>query len=112
MDFTKNVDFTGRAAVLAEKERGPAKRFVTFAVDAPHADVVGYEVVLKDGEPVGHVTSGGYGHWVGTSLAVGYVPAALAVDGGVFAIDILGQECRAVITARPLHDPEGARLRS
>ena len=112
VDFTKNVDFTGRAAVLAEKERGPAKRFVTFAVDAPHADVVGYEVVLKDGEPVGHVTSGGYGHWVGTSLAVGYVPAALAVDGGVFAIDILGQECRAVITARPLHDPEGARLRS
>ncbi len=66
VDFTKNVDFTGRAAVLAEKERGPAKRFVVFAVDAPHADVVGYEVVLKDGEPVGHVTSGGYGHWVGT----------------------------------------------
>ncbi|MBY0469313.1 MAG: hypothetical protein K2Q07_10085 [Burkholderiaceae bacterium] len=38
--------------------------------------------------------------------------AALARDGEVFAIDILGQECRAVITGRPLHDPEGTRLRS
>jgi dimethylglycine dehydrogenase len=58
------------------------------------------------------VTSGGYGHFVGKSLAVGYVPAALAVDGGAFAIDVLGRECPATITARPLHDPEGARLRA
>ena len=112
VDYSKNTDFCGRAAVLAEKERGPSRRFVMFQVDAPDADVVGYEVVLKDGEAVGHVTSGGYGHWVGKSLAVGYVPAALANDGEVFAIDILGQECRAVITTRPLHDPDGARLRS
>ncbi|MGG5810437.1 GcvT family protein [Falsiroseomonas sp. CW058] len=112
VDFAKEADFTGRAAALAEREKGPARRFVTFAVDAPHADVVGYEVVLKDGRPVGHVTSGGYGHWVGRSLAVGYLPAALARDGEVFAIDILGENCRAVVTARALHDPDGLRLRA
>jgi dimethylglycine dehydrogenase len=49
---------------------------------------------------------------VGKSLAAGYVPAALAKDGEVLGIDILGQECRAVVTAKALHDPEGARLRS
>ncbi len=81
-------------------------------VDAPHADVVGYEVILKDGTPVGHVTSGGFGHWVGKSLAVGYVPAELAQDGAVFAIDVLGEECRATMTARALYDPDSARLRS
>jgi dimethylglycine dehydrogenase len=112
VDFAKPVDFVGRAAVLAERERGPARRFVTFVVEAPHADVVGYEVVLKDGEPVGHVTSGGYGHWVGKSLAVGYLPAALAQDGARFHIDILGEHCPATITARPLHDPDGLRLRA
>jgi len=111
VDFTKNVDFVGRAAAIAEREKGAARRFVTFAVDAPHADAVGYEVVLKDNQPVGHVTSGGYGHWVGTSLAVGYLPTELAVHGAVFAIDILGEHCRAVVTARPLHDPDGLRLR-
>jgi dimethylglycine dehydrogenase len=110
VDFDK-PDFIGKQAAVAERELGPKKRFVTMVVDAPHADVVGYEVILKDDKPVGHVTSGGWGHWVGKSLAVGYVPAPLAVDGGVFAIDILGQECKATITATPLHDPSGARMR-
>lgn len=111
IDFAK-PDFTGKAAAAAERERGPVRRFVTFVLEAPHADVVGYEVVLKDGEAVGHVTSGGFGHWVGKSLAVGYVPAHLARDGETFAIDVLGKECRATITAKPLHDPDGTRLRS
>jgi dimethylglycine dehydrogenase len=112
VDFAKNVDFTGRAAALAERERGAKRRFVTFVVDASHADVVGYEVVLRDDRPVGHVTSGGYGHWVDRSLAVGYLPAELARDGEAFHIDILGEPCRAVVAARPLHDPEGLRLRA
>lgn len=105
-------EFVGRAAVLAEREKGPKKRFVTLVVDADHADVTGYEAICKDGAPVGHVTSGGYGHCVGKSLAVGYVPTALAKDGETFTIDILGVECAARITAQPLHDPEGKRLRS
>lgn len=112
VDFAKNVDFTGRAAVLAEREKGAAKRFVTFRVDAPHADAVGYEVIEKDGRPVGHVTSGGYGHWVGTSLACGYIPREMALDGAAFTIDILGERCRAVVLGKPLHDPEGLRLRA
>jgi dimethylglycine dehydrogenase len=111
VDFAK-PDFVGKAAAVKEKETGAKRRFVTLVVDAPHADVAGYEVILKDGEPVGHVTSGGFGHFVGRSLAVGYVPTELARDGEAFAIDILGEECRAVLTASPLHDPQGGRLRS
>jgi dimethylglycine dehydrogenase len=111
VDFAK-PDFVGKAAAVKEMETGAKRRFVTLVVDAPHADVAGYEVILKDGEPVGHVTSGGFGHCVGKSLAVGYVPTELARDGEAFAIDILGEECRAVLTANPLHDPQGGRLRS
>jgi dimethylglycine dehydrogenase len=105
-------DFMGKQAAVAEKEMGPQRRFVTFVVDAPHADVIGYEVVLKDGEPVGYCTSGSWGHTVGRSLAAGYVPAELAMNGERFAIDILGEHCPAVVTARALHDPDGTRLRS
>ncbi|MBI3506589.1 MAG: GcvT family protein [Proteobacteria bacterium] len=110
VDFTKPA-FTGRDAVLAERAAGPKRRFATFVVDAPHADVVGYEVILKDGKPVGHVTSGGWGHFIRKSLAVGYVAAELARDGEVFAIDILGVECKATITGVPLYDPQGGKLR-
>lgn len=110
IDFTK-PDFMGKQAAATEKEVGAKRKFVTFAIDAPHADVIGYEVVLKDNEPVGYCTSGSWGHWVGRSLAAGYVPSELAHDGARFHIDILGQHCEAVVTARPLHDPDGLRLR-
>jgi dimethylglycine dehydrogenase len=110
IDFNK-PDFTGKQAAVAEKETGPKRRFVTFVVDAPHADVIGYEVVLKGNEPVGYCTSGTWGHHIGKSLAAGYVPAELARDGEVFHIDILGQHCPAMITLKPLHDPDGSRLR-
>jgi dimethylglycine dehydrogenase len=110
IDFNK-PDFIGKQAAVAEKETGPKRRFVTFVVDAPHADVIGYEVVLKGNEPVGYCTSGSWGHHVGKSLAAGYVPTELVRDGETFHIDILGQHCPAVITLKPLHDPDGSRLR-
>ena len=111
VDFAK-PDFVGRAAALAERESGPAKRFVTMTVEAGDADVVGYETVLRDGKPVGHVTSGGYGHCAGGSIAMGYVPASLARDGEHFTIGILGAERRATVRLAPLIDPTGARLRA
>jgi dimethylglycine dehydrogenase len=104
--------FTGREAVLAERAAGPKRRFVVMEVEARDADVVGYESIMKDGAAVGYVTSGAFGHWVGRSLACGYVPTALARDGETFEIDIFGEPCRATVRLAPLHDPEGARLRS
>jgi dimethylglycine dehydrogenase len=111
IDFDK-PDFMGKQAAVAEKELGPQRRFVTMVVDAPHADAIGYEVVLKDNEPVGYCTSGSWGHWVGKSLAAGYVASDFAADGTKLHIDILGQHCEAVVTSKPLHDPDGVRLRS
>ncbi len=111
VDFGKPA-FRGRDAVLAERAAGPARRFVILEVDAGDADVIGYETIVKDGAPVGYVTSGAYGHVVRRSIAAGYVPAALARDGEAFEIDILGRTCRAVLRQEPLWDPSGTRLRS
>jgi dimethylglycine dehydrogenase len=111
VDFNKG-DFIGKPAALAEHATGPKRRFVVMEVEAGDADVVGYESVIKDGKPVGYVTSGSFGHCVGKSLAAGYVPAALAREGESFVIDILGEERRATVRLQPLYDPQGLRLRS
>ncbi|HEX6571390.1 MAG TPA: FAD-dependent oxidoreductase [Steroidobacteraceae bacterium] len=111
VDFGKNVDFVGRASAIAERSAGPKRRFVVMEVDARDADVVGYESIMQDGQAVGYVTSGAYGHCVERSLAAGYVPAALARDGEQFQIDILGEPCAATVRLQPLFDPEGRRLR-
>jgi dimethylglycine dehydrogenase len=110
VDFSK-PDFTGRAAALAERAAGPARRFVVMEVAEADAEVVGYESIMKDGAAVGYVTSGAYGHCVGKSLAAGYVPTALAREGARFEIDILGEMRAATVRLEPLYDPQGLRLR-
>jgi dimethylglycine dehydrogenase len=104
-------DFVGRDAVLRDRAQGPARRLVTFTVDAGDADAIGDEPVWHDNEVVGWITSGGYGHCVGKSIALGYVPAALASASSGFEIEILGERRRAAIASQPLHDPAGERMR-
>jgi dimethylglycine dehydrogenase len=110
IDFSK-AEFIGRAAVLAERESGPKRRFVVMEVADADAEVVGYESIMKDGKAVGYVTSGAYGHCIDKSLAAGYVPRALAKEGETLEIDILGEVRAATVRLEPLYDPRGLRLR-
>lgn len=80
VDLAKG-DFIGRAAAQRERDAGPKRRLVTLGVDAADADAIGDEPVWHDDRVVGWVTSGGYGHCVGKSIALAYVPAALAQIG-------------------------------
>jgi dimethylglycine dehydrogenase len=105
-------DFIGREAASAAKEAGPARKLVAFVVDADDADVSADEPIFFGDDPVGWVTSGGYGHYTQTSIALGYVPIALADESGGFTIEILGVRRRATIQPKALHDPQGSRMRS
>jgi dimethylglycine dehydrogenase len=110
-------EFVGRAAVEAEAAAGgPARRLVMFVVDPDPddpADAIGDEPVWHEGQVVGWVTSGGYAHYSGVSLALGYVPAALAAPGTEgFEIEIIGQRRPARLQLEPVLDPTGARMRA
>jgi dimethylglycine dehydrogenase len=61
---------------------------------------------------VGWVTSGGYGHRVAQSLALGYVPVGLADADAGFEIEIIGERRAARRLALPAFDPQGTRMRS
>ncbi len=106
-------DFIGRAALLREREDGPARRLVCFRVDAADADVIGDEPIWHADEVIGWVTSGGFGHHVGASIALGYVPAALSTisDEGAFSIEIIGERRPATLVRQPLFDPGAKRMR-
>ena len=67
-----------------------------------------------DWRVVGWVTSGGYGHYVQSSFAQGYIPKELATitDDDQFEIEILGQRRPAKLILKPIFDPEGLRMRS
>jgi dimethylglycine dehydrogenase len=109
--WDKPADWIGKAAALAERAAGPARRLSAFAVEAGDADVVAWEPIWLDGAVQGYCTSGGYAHWPQTSVALGFVPADRAVEGLAVEIEILGERRPARLITRPLFDPDGARLR-
>jgi len=110
--FENHENFIGREAAVVERERGPEKRFATFVVETDDIDAHGNEAILHNAECVGYVTSGGYGHRVGKSIALGYVPSDLVSDDLAFEIELLGERKPATIVMNPLYDADGGRMRS
>ena len=107
IDWSK--DFTGKTAAHGAN---PSRRIVTMEVDADGADASGYEPIWQDGAKVGFVTSGGYGHTLGKSLAMGIVAAENAEVGTSLSMHVVGQERGATIIAPSPYDPEGRAMRA
>ncbi|GAB4304779.1 MAG: FAD-dependent oxidoreductase [Roseovarius sp.] len=105
-------DFVGRAAALAERQGpGPAQTLVTLEIDATNADASGYEPVWLAGRRVGFVTSGGYGHFVGKSLAMAMVDRDAAAIGTGLSVHVVGEERPARVIPPSPYDPEGRAMR-
>ena len=112
IDWDKG-DFIGRAAALAERDRnGPAQVLVTLEVDAKGADASGFEPIWSEGRRVGFVTSGGYGHHVGKSLAMALVDRAKAAIGTGLSVHVVGVERPARVIAPSPYDPSGSAMRA
>ncbi len=110
VDFAR-AGFIGHEAALGERADPPARALGTFVVDAGDADCWGDEPVWHGGDVVGFVTSGGYAHHVGKSVALALVPRALLRQGADVEIEILGERRPARVASQPLFDPRGERLR-
>lgn len=112
---TAKGDFIGRAAVLARRAVGPARRLVQFLLQDPGPVLYHNEAIVRDGAIVGTLTSGNYGHALGGAVGLGWVPCAgepaEAVLAADYAIEIGGRRFPARAALRPLYDPEGARVR-
>ncbi len=111
IDYDKPTDFIGKAAVLAQREEGVSRRLCTFEVDAQDADAVAWEPIWHAGEVVGYVTSGGYSHFAGKSIAYGFLPIELIEENRQVEIEILGELIPARLYTQPLFDPRNEYLR-
>lgn len=106
-------DFIGRDAALKERDGSADGRILsTIEVDASDADASGFEPIWRDGRLVGHVTSGGYGHTIGKSLALALLDRDVAHAGTALSVHIVGEERCATVIAPSPHDPEGSLMRS
>ena len=110
-------DFIGRDSVLRRKEEGVKARMFQFRLNDPQPLLYHNEAVMRDGEIVGHLTSGNYGHHLGGAIGMGYIPCR---DGETaqdqiasrYQVDVAGQIVDAEISIKPMYDPASVRMKA
>jgi 4-methylaminobutanoate oxidase (formaldehyde-forming) len=103
-------EFKGRMALLAARAEPPARRLCCLVLADPRSVCLGSEPVRIGGEVLGRVTTGGYGFAVERSIAYAYLPASAATGTSV-EVEVFGEWVSAEVSAEPLWDPSGARIR-
>ncbi len=111
-------DFIGRDAVMRKKDEGLNARLMQFKLKDPMPLLYHNEAIIRDGEIVGYLTSGNYGHHLGGAIGLGYVPcrekgeeasAQLASD---YMIDVAGERVAAEVSFKPMYDPAAERVKA
>ncbi|MDP3899293.1 MAG: FAD-dependent oxidoreductase, partial [Mesorhizobium sp.] len=112
-----STDFVGRRALEALAGAPLTKRLVGFTVHDPGIVLLGRETILRDGVPVGYLTSGGYGYTAGVNIGLGYVRNADGVDdaflaSGRYELVVAMDRTAAALELSPLHDPASLRVKA
>jgi 4-methylaminobutanoate oxidase (formaldehyde-forming) len=105
-------DFLGREALARQRAEGVRRKLACLTLSDASWVALGGEPVRVGDRVVGRVTSGGFGYSVGLSIAYAYLPAELASPGTSVAIEFFGEWVEGLVTAEPLWDPRGDRIRS
>jgi aminomethyltransferase len=100
VDLTK--DFIGAAALRAIHTGELKQKLVGLFIEGPRAARQNM-TVLKDGNPVGTVTSGALSPTLKRCIAMAYVHAPLAVPGTPLTIDLRGTQVNATVTPLPFY---------
>jgi 4-methylaminobutanoate oxidase (formaldehyde-forming) len=116
--WDKPGGFIGREALLRQREAGvPHKRLLQFRLDDETECLFHEEPLFADGQPVGVITSGMFGHRVGGSLGMGYVkrPHAITADwiaNTRFEIGVGDRRVPAQAQVGAWYDPQGLRIKA
>ena len=112
----KKPAFIGREAVLRKEEAGLSRRMLQFRLTDPEPLLFHNEALVRDGQIIGPVTSGAYGHFLGGAVGMGYVPCKGQTEAEVLAsryeIEVAGVRHAAVASLVPMHDPKSERVRA
>jgi 4-methylaminobutanoate oxidase (formaldehyde-forming) len=116
-DYEKEGGFRGRAAVLAQKEKGGLqKRMVQVLVNDPEPMMHHAEILYRDGVVVGDVRAASYGHTLGGSVGLAMVDGGEVlnkkyINGGKWEVDIAGKRYAVTVSLRPMYDAKNLKIK-
>jgi 4-methylaminobutanoate oxidase (formaldehyde-forming) len=112
---TNKDDFIGKEAVIRKNNQGLEKYLYQFQLEDPELLLFHNEPIYRDGELVSYLTSGNYGHFLGSAIGMGYIPlkeeTIKSVETSDFHIEIAGTMAKAKISSKPLYDPISEKIR-
>jgi aminomethyltransferase len=94
--------FIGHERLRAERAQGVKRRLVGFEVRDRAIARHGH-AVLRDGQPVGQVTSGTQTPFLKKAIGMAYVPADMTAPGTEFEVDIRGRRAAAAVVPMPFY---------
>ena len=97
----EEANFPGAKRILAELANGPARRRVGLLPEGKAPAREGTDIVDGAGNPIGVVTSGGFGPSTSGPVAMGYVARAAAGVGTSLALMVRGTARPARVAALP-----------
>jgi len=115
--WEKPGGFVGLEALRRQRADGPRRRLVAIALESPEPLLYHNEPIWRDGELVGRICSGMFGHTLGTSLGLGYLASGGAavtaewIGAGRYEVEVAAERTPARVSLRPFYDPTGARVR-
>jgi aminomethyltransferase len=96
-------DFIGKAALLRQQAQGLEKEFYCFTINK-RTIAREHDVILKNGVPVGRVTSGSISPLFNVPIGMGYIQAnAVSGPGDSVQIRVRGADVDAEIVERPFY---------
>ena len=88
-----------------------------FRLKDPEPLLYHNEAILRDGELIGYLTSGNYGHHLGAAIGLGYVKCKMTGETAQqqlqssYQIDVAGQLVDADVSFNPMYDPKARQVR-
>lgn len=118
VDFNKPDGFIGKEALLKFKEKGPmTRRLVQVLVKDAEPQMFHAEVVHRNGKPVGYIRAASYGFTLGGAVGLAMIEAGEPVtpeylNSATWEVDIAGKKYPAVVSLRPMFDPEMKKIKA
>jgi 4-methylaminobutanoate oxidase (formaldehyde-forming) len=115
--WNKPGGFVGLEPLARQREAGVRRRLVAVALERTDRLLYHNEPIWRNGKLVGKISSGMFGHTLGTALGLGYLVnggatvSAEWIGTGHYEVEVAAERVPARVSLRPFFDPAGERVR-
>jgi 4-methylaminobutanoate oxidase (formaldehyde-forming) len=115
---TKFGSMIGKNSIIKKRNEGFKNILLQFRLKDPEPLLYHNEPIIRDGEIVGYLTSGNYGHHLKGAIGLGYIKckeigeSTTSILASNYQIDVAGNKIDADISLSPMYDPKSIKVKN